>query len=406
MYDKGPDNFDKFFHSVQRISKLSRISKVSTLVDSDRRGAAQTIGNLQILRLVAASMVLFGHLNHEVLQKPALSAGFVPFQPIWWHCGVDIFFVVSGFIMALITRDCFGRPGEGARFFRARIIRLAPMYWLFTTLTLLTMVLVPSEMRHHSTDWKQVLGSYMFVPLTLNADGAPRPVMILGWTLNYEMLFYVIFALAMRLDRRWGLIAVNAVLLTLAGVGLMLPLPLPFKAWCDPIVLEFLLGIWLQGLWRRTGSLPAWAGLALVALGYLAMAAFMAGGIANHYDAYRLIWGGLPAALIAAGVLLLRDRPNPGPLKRLCMRGGDSSYALYLSHPFVLSAVALVCAKVGLGNAQLYIALAATACVGFSVVFHLKCEKPLLKLARARLFARRPEPVRAPGARAHAPAPR
>src|SRR5579872_1103785 len=91
-------------------------------------GAAQStppaIANLQILRLVAAGMVLFGHLNHEVLKKPVLAAGFIPFQPIWWHCGVDIFFVVSGFIMTSITRDSFGKPDEAGRFLRARLIRL------------------------------------------------------------------------------------------------------------------------------------------------------------------------------------------------------------------------------------------------------------------------------------------
>jgi peptidoglycan/LPS O-acetylase OafA/YrhL len=344
---------------------------------------------LQILRLVAAAMVLFGHLNHEVLKKPALAAGFVPFQPIWWHCGVDIFFVVSGFIMALITRDSFGKPGEGYRFLRARVIRLVPMYWLFTTLTLLAMVLVPAEMRHHTTNWKQVLGSYMFVPLTLNADGAPRPVMILGWTLNYEMLFYVIFAMAMRLDRRRGLIAVSAALIALASAGLIANLPMPFKVWCNPIVLEFLLGMGLQGLWRRYGPLPAWAGLALVAQGYLAMAAFMAAGIANHFELYRLIWGGVPAAMIATGVLLLREGATPGRLKRLFMQGGDASYALYLSHPFVLSAVALVCARMGLIDAPLYILIAFVACVGFSGLFYRKCERPLQQLIRAWLSPQR-----------------
>jgi peptidoglycan/LPS O-acetylase OafA/YrhL len=372
-------------HFVLKIAPRPQIPGVTTLAAPARRAESQTIGNLQILRLVAAAMVLFGHLNHEVLKKPALAAGFVPFQPIWWHCGVDIFFVVSGFIMALITRDSFGQPGAGWRFFRARVIRLVPMYWLFTSLTLLAMVLVPAEMRHHTTTWKQVLGSYLFVPLTLNADGAPRPVMILGWTLNYEMLFYVIFALAMRLDRQRGLIAVSAALLALAGAGLIFTLPMPFKVWCDPIVLEFLLGIGLHGLWRRYGPLPLWAGLALVAQGYLAMAVFMAAGIANHFDLYRLIWGGVPAAMIATGVLLLRERATPGPLKRLFMQGGDASYALYLSHPFVLSAVALVWARLGLIDAPLYIGISFVACLGFAGIFYRKCEKPLLQLIRAWL---------------------
>ena len=343
---------------------------------------APTIGNLQILRLVAAAMVLYGHLNHEMLKQPALGARFVPFQPIWWHCGVDVFFVLSGFIMALITRDSFARPGAAARFFRARFIRLVPMYWLFTTLTLLAMVLVPSEMRHHTTDWRQVLGSYLFVPLTLNADGAPRPVMILGWTLNYEMLFYVIFAAAMRLRRLPGLIMVAGVVIGLSVLGMLVDLPMPFKVWCDPIILEFLLGILLYGLWRHGGRLPAWAGLAVAAEGFLAMAVFMAGGIANHYDAYRVIWGGVPAAMIVAGVLMIRERPAPGAIKRCFMLGGDASYALYLSHPFVLSGVALLFARTGLVDAPLYMAAAFFACLAFSCVFHLKCERPLQQFAR------------------------
>ncbi len=351
----------------------------------DPQAGPPTIGNVQILRLVAAAMVLFGHLNHEVLNRPALAAGFVPFQPIWWHCGVDIFFVVSGFIMALITRDSFGKPGEAGRFFRARVIRLVPMYWLFTTLTLVAMALVPAEMRHHSTSWKQVLGSYLFVPLTMNADGAPRPVMILGWTLNYEMLFYVIFALAMRLDRRRGLIAIGTALVAMAAAGIVFTLPMPFRVWCDPIILEFLLGMMLYGGWRHHRSFPAWAGLAVTALGYVAMAAFMAAGIANHFDAYRVIWGGVPAAMIAAGALMMRERPVPGPIKRLFMAGGDASYTLYLSHPFVLSAVAVVCARAGSVGPRLYITVAFTACVAFSPAFHRRCEKPLQRLVRHRL---------------------
>ena len=353
------------------------------------RAAPHAIGNLQILRLVAAAMVLYGHLNHEVQNKPVLAAGFVPFQPIWWHCGVDIFFVVSGFIMALITRDSFGQPGQAGRFLRARFIRLVPMYWLFTTLTLLAMALVPAEMRHHTTNWRHVLGSYLFVPLTLNAAGAPRPVMILGWTLNFEMLFYVLFAAAMRLDRHRGLIAVSTTLMAMAAAGLVFTLPMPFKVWCDPIILEFLLGIWVHDWWRRADPLPAWAGLALAGLGYLAMAVFMAAGIANHFDAFRIIWGGIPAAMIVAGVLMIRERPLAGRIKRLFMAGGDASYSLYLSHPFVLSAVAVVCAKAGLVDARAYIAVAFCACLGFSWVFYRKCEMPLQQAARHWLDGRR-----------------
>jgi exopolysaccharide production protein ExoZ len=352
-----------------QVSQLAQVKPVATL------------GNLQILRLMAAAMVLYGHLNHEVLGKPAMAGGFVPFQPIWWHCGVDVFFVLSGFIMALITRDSFGVSGAPTRFVKARLIRLVPMYWLFTTLTLLAMAVVPGEMRHHTATWRHVLGSYLFVPLELNSDGNPRPVMILGWTLNYEMLFYAIFALAMRLGRQAGLIAVSAAIISLSVIGMMFGLPMPLKVWCNPILLEFLLGIALYEVWQRTEPMPVWAGLVVAAQGFCAMAVFMAAGIANHADSYRVIWGGVPAAMIVAGVLMIREQPEPGPVKRFFMRGGDASYALYLSHPFVLSPVAVVGAKAGLANPEAYILSAFAACLAFSWVFYTGFERPLHQLA-------------------------
>ena len=354
----------------------------------ERRNRPIQLANLQILRLVAAAMVLFGHLNHEVTKLPLLARGFEPFQPIWWHCGVDIFFVLSGFVMALITADSFGQPGTQRRFVTARLLRLVPMYWLFTSLTLVAMLTVPGEMRHHTTNWQQVLGSYLFVPLTLNSDGAPRPVMILGWTLDYEMLFYALFALVLPLGRRRGLTVLAGIIVALVALGRLVALPLPFSVWCDPIVLEFLLGVAVYGGWRRGHRLPAWAGLAIAAEGFAAMAAFMAGGIANHYEAWRIIWGGIPAAMIVAGVLVIREvgtgrvAARIDGLRRLLVLGGDASYALYLSHPFVLSGVALLCARAGLHDAPFYVASAFAACLGFALLFHVKFERPLLALLR------------------------
>jgi peptidoglycan/LPS O-acetylase OafA/YrhL len=79
---------------------------------------------------------------------------------------------------------------------------------------------------------------------------------------------------------------------------------------------------------------------------------------------------------------MIRERPTPGPIKRFFMLGGDASYALYLSHPFVLSAVALCYTKTGFGHARLYVGAGFVASLGFSVLFYLKCEAPLQQLAR------------------------
>ena len=356
-----------------------------------RAGSGDAVWALQILRFVAASMVLVSHLNHEVSQRPALARGFAPFAPVWWAGGVDVFFVISGFIMYHIAADQFGRPDATRRFVERRLVRLVPPYWAFTLLALVAMALVPGQMAHNRLSAAQVIGSFMFWPV-LAPDGRPTPVLILGWTLEFEMLFYAVFALGLRWPHRRGLAVIALVLAGLALIGLSPGLPMPLRFWANPIVLEFLLGILIAMVFRRGIRLPAAAALALVLGGIIALVWVQAMGWPGVAWVWRFAWAGLPSAAVATGLALVRMPPVPPRLLRPMVVLGDASYALYLSHPFTLSLVAIGAERLRPGGAWGYIAVAYAASLGAAAALHLMVERPAHHWLLARMR-------RAPGAR-------
>jgi exopolysaccharide production protein ExoZ len=353
--------------------------------------SAEAIWGLQILRFVAAAMVLFSHLNHEVLQRPALANGFTPFQPVWWAGGVDVFFVISGFIMYHISAGQFGRPGAVIRFVERRVVRLVPPYWLFTALALLALVLVPGQMAHNHVSLAQVAGSFLFLPVAA-PDGHPTPVLILGWTLEFEMLFYAIFAVGLGFSRRRGLMVITAALLALVGLSFAQPLPLPLGFWASNIVLEFLFGIALARAFGAGLRVRAHFGALFVIAGVAALLWVQAMGWPGHAWNWRFAWAGLPSLAICAGVVLVRAPSRPGALARPFVVLGDASFALYLSHPFTLSLVAMAVQHFGYLGAWGYIAVAFAACVAASYVIHIGLERPFHTWITARLAPARATP--------------
>ena len=101
--------------------------------------------------------------------------------------GVDLFFVISGFIMVYSSEDLFGARGAWRTFLTRRLVRIVPLYWLTTAITIPLMSL--------TVDWQSLLGSYFFIPYRAPSN-AIVPLHGVGWTLNLEMFFYVIFAAA------------------------------------------------------------------------------------------------------------------------------------------------------------------------------------------------------------------
>ncbi len=298
------------------------------------------IVSLQYLRAFAALLVVVGHCQTEA--AVAASRQGIPFAPLStlpWGAGVDLFFVISGFIMVVASRPLFAAPGAAATFAGRRLKRIVPLYWLCTTLYVLIQAATHKAM-------PGVGASYLFWPVDTFGDGVPRPIFTLGWTLNYEMAFYALFALALRLPRRRAVALAATLLVVAVTVGQTCDLPAgPLWFWTRPIVLEFAAGMAIGSALCEGWRLPDAVRLALAPA---ALAIWVVDPMGSAHqpltwitptDGWRLAaWGGPAAALLAAVVLARApDRASAGRGTVALAMLGDASYALYLVHPFVVS---------------------------------------------------------------------
>ena len=132
---------------------------------------------------------------------------------------MDLFFVISGFVMVWASWDTFGRWRAVAPFVWRRIVRIVPLYWLLTAATVAVAVAAPGSVSDGVRDgWGYIAASFAFVPWR-RADGFVQPVLRVGWTLNYEMLFYALVACALPLPRRVALPVLLAALAALVMAG-------------------------------------------------------------------------------------------------------------------------------------------------------------------------------------------
>jgi exopolysaccharide production protein ExoZ len=324
--------------------------------------------SIQYLRGFAALGVLLYHASQRA--GATFGAG---------AAGVDVFFVISGFIMWTVSARRTAGPGD---FLVRRAGRIVPLYWTVTLLVVGLDLLRPSLFPNMRLDASHVIHSLLFLPYG-NQMGVVPPVIVPGWTLNYEVFFYVVFAFTLLLPagrRAWVLTAV------LGGLCL-LGLFLPHGRWpavdtyCDPLVLEFVAGAWLAkaaAAGRLGGTAVAWAA---IAAGLLILAGVAATG-ADVSFWVRLPYWGLPAVLIVWGALSLEGAgrvPVIAPLKLL----GDASYSIYLAHGLAVSFVFKL-----IGGRDWPVAVQLLLVVPFAVLAGLACyvlvERPLLALFHGR----------------------
>jgi peptidoglycan/LPS O-acetylase OafA/YrhL len=293
---------------------------------------------------------------------------------------VDVFFVISGFVMVHASARLFGSAGARRVFLRRRLARIVPLYWAVTALFLLAMLAAPGRVATAWPDTAQLAASLAFLPWA-RPDGSVQPVYSLGWTLNYEMFFYGVFALCLPL-RRGGAVAAVAVVLGLAVLtGALVPgLPVALAFWSDPLLLEFVLGMALALLVARGSAQSGVARLGL-ALGGLALL-----GLLPPEWPRALRFGPGATLLVAAAAL------GPGPRLPVALgqwvgRLGDASYALYLVHPFALRGVAVAWAALGAADgmaAWLACATALLLAVALALACHRWFEAPLTRALAGR----------------------
>ena len=285
-------------------------------------------------------MVVLGHLKGAAIQD-AISRGHAfahPSQiPFAGGAGVDLFFLVSGFIIVHISRRRATTRNAATSFLARRLARVAPLYWAVSVLTL---VLAVIDRRPIPTD-AAIAASLAFIPYDTWGTGEWYPFVSLGWTLNYEVAFYLVFAASIAVARQHCVLMATSVLGIAAAVGLIWPAESgALQFWTQPIVLEFAAGMLLaEAHERRQLRLHAEWRLLLLAAGiglYVAdpFGLFLRDVTDNGLT--RVCGWGVPAAL-----LLLAAIAGPFQSRSLVVRTGltlgDASFALYLLHPFAIA---------------------------------------------------------------------
>jgi exopolysaccharide production protein ExoZ len=293
---------------------------------------------IQVLRAIAALMVVAHHTTLMLHDRNGLPVA----NWINGGAGVDIFFVVSGFVMTISSAPLRGSTHPARTFLARRIERIAPMYWIATTVKLMTVLIAPAlALNALGTPW-HVIASYLFLP-SRNAHGLIEPILVVGWTLNYEMAFYVLFAVA--LATRASLLKVLAPVLILLALLWVVPqhgVPDAVRWYETPMVLEFLAGIVLARVLPRIKRLAAPVALLLVIAGFTGLLTMAW----PNFSVWRGVGWGLPAIAIVCGALALEKRWG-AKTPRWLLEVGDASYSIYLVHGFALPVIGVFLSRFG-----------------------------------------------------------
>ena len=346
--------------------------------------------SLQYLRGPAAVLVVIHHALSQLETLPA-SAAFL-------QGGVDIFFVISGFVMWFTTWD---RPISAGLFVRKRLARIVPLYWILTSFVVVVLLFAHRLMQSTRFDLAHVIASYLFVAWPNPQPGIGlRPLMIPGWTLNYEMFFYGLFALGLLAPARIRAGVILGGLVALTAIGALVPgLPDIARFYTSPLILEFVMGLIIAmtlPLWRpRSPILPA----VLVLAAAVTLAGSHWGGVD---DGERLLLMGVPGAVLVLGAVLA-EKARPFPYIGWAKLIGDASYAIYLSHTLLLSALAQVWRRLPAAaqSPALFAAAAIPASILVGIALHLWLERPVIAWVQRRLKTGR-APLAAPSPLAEA----
>ncbi len=338
-----------------------------------------------MLRAFAALFVVVTHALHEIGEMLA-DRGMQFDDKIYpGDFGVDIFFIISGFIMVFVSRDAFGTVGASWTFVVRRVARVAPLYWIMTLLVVAIVTLAPQLMDNGTNDLVHWLASFLFFPVERPTDGLIRPLLGIGWTLQYEMSFYFLFAIALFWPIKRAVPGVIAAIVLIVLAGLLLqPANAQLKFWSDPIMLEFAAGVGLGWVYLKGYRIAHQRFWGLMYWGLLILA--FAPAFTEEREIWRVVFYGIPALIIMVACTLtegLDRRPLPNFLISL----GASSYALYLTHPFVLGVLKVIWMKLGITDlfglnlmpwAFVGVSLVICAVVGHGV--HLLVENPATRL--------------------------
>ena len=342
--------------------------------------APQTLYNLHLLRAIAALGVVYFHTTSTAGLRLDWDVG---------SRGVDVFFVISGFIIAHIGTS------KPEHFLRRRLIRVVPFYWAATVVVFAAAFVAPHVFHSTTADPTHLTASLLFIPHMAPATGEMEPTLLLGWSLNFEMFFYLLFAAGLALSRRWApLLCVGFIVAFVVAVHATSMDDDILAFYARPIVLEFCFGVGVFYIFawcsKRRETIAK-----LAVLKWLLLVVLVGGLVAlNVLEEYyrekipRYLIAGIPAFFIVLSALLLERLYGLSSKNRVVYLLGEASYIIYLIHPYIIFTVLRVFVK----DAQLGMLELVALIVGLlaltsviSVAIHVRFEKPMMAFLRAKL---------------------
>lgn len=353
----------------------------------------EKLESLQIARAISATMVVFHHIvrSYTVNAPDGWTAPSLFDYPAIYNklaIGVDIFFVLSGFIMVYVCEPYVTKTKPVRDFITRRFIRIYPSYFIVTTAIVILMIIPRLLWQVYNPDLKifRLIGSYTLFP-TFNAEGNVAPILGAGWTLSYELYFYVLFAISVLLFRRYFLIGLA---LSMAAIGLAASALAPTSSIVaflqNSIIIEFLMGCAIAWLFKRGATLKA-------PLTWIALSIFISSVAPNQElnSPFRFLYWGIPAALFISALVQL-DRLEVIKWPKSILIIGDSSYAIYLIHiPLIYQFSWRVSGLSGISNSHgiivsIAILLFSVTIIALGVAYFAFIERPMTRFLILKLL--------------------
>lgn len=352
---------------------------------------------LQALRGVACLLVLVFHAAEWELKRcTGVAVAFAAQFEHFGYAGVDLFFVLSGFVITWVSYAKLGQPSEVPGFAFRRLWRIYPLYWVCWTGVILSYIYLLGMPFIPTTRW--FVGNILILPAQPIHLFIPQ-----AWSLAYELIFYGVFALFFLVPRSAfvpALTAWAAVIVTCALHGTPAPIARGPIGRCavhliNPLVLEFIMGCF-AAIALRHGHGLAWGRwlLAIGVLGFVATAYAQFAELINTKANYLVRAGtfGVTSALVVFGATACEQR-HGWSAPRWLQSVGDASYSIYLVHICVLEVVQLwwgaLPHRIGAHLIYMSLLVGGSLAVGFAA--HFAFERPLMRLAQRKKTVKQPE---------------
>ena len=341
--------------------------------------------SIQFLRALAALLVVYCHsIDLQVKHAVSYQQNFFHLQD-FGAIGVDIFFVISGFIISFIGHDINGRQ-QTYQFLKKRFVRINPYYYLVSAVAFLLFL----YQNNGAFTFKSVLKTITLLPVEPGSE-IWWPILAIGWTLSFEWFFYLLFSVLIYNSIKSKEAYLIIMLLSLVALGVTLNSSLIIIQFIThPIILEFGAGALIGWLFRnkKIPSTLAFTSLMISVVCFLMLVQFGYGKVSESDQVLsgqvtflRLFYFGIPSILLVFGCVFLEAQSKLNVIweNQTFQLLGNASYSIYLVHTIVFSLLGMLYERLGMiGSPDVLILIQLVLATIFGVICHLSIEKKIL----------------------------